>query len=93
MARAKRPTGDLRGVLGLSGPTISGRMSGAYAFKLSELDKIADYLDITTQGILDSAALGESLRANRLDTIPPLPKQTPRDAWAQPPRALRRRRT
>lgn len=91
MARAQRRTGELRQVLGFSGPTISGRMSGAYPFKVAELDKIAEHLGITTQGILDSAALGENLRANRLDAIPPLPTPKPRDAWAQPPGSFRRK--
>lgn len=84
MARARKRTGDLRQVLTLSGPTISGRVSGAYPFKLNELDKIAEYLCITTQGLLDSAVLGESLRDNRLDAIPAFPLPKPQDLWAQP---------
>lgn len=92
MARARKRIGDLQSVLSLSGPTVSGRMSGAYPFTIGELDKIATFLDITTQGILDSAALGEHLRKNRLDTIPPLPTPRPVDAWAQPPGSFRRRR-
>ncbi|WP_367620122.1 hypothetical protein [Microbacterium maritypicum] len=66
-------------------------MSGAYPFTVTELDRIAEHLGITTQGILDSAALGDNLRANRLDAIPPLPAPKPRDAWAQPPGSFRRK--
>lgn len=90
MARARKRSVELTAVLGLSAPTISGRMTGAYPFKLSELDRIAEYLGITTQGILDSAALGEHLRENRLDAIPGFPPPKPRDIWAQPARARRR---
>lgn len=93
MARNRKRTGELREVLGLSGPTVSGRMSGAYPFTLIELDKIATFLGITTQGILDSAAFGEGLRRNRLEGIPPLPGPPERDAWAQPARARARRAT
>lgn len=92
MARAQRRAGELREVLSLSGPTISGRMSGAYPFKVVELDKIAEHLGITTQGILDSAALGETLHRNRLNDVPALPDPPQLDVWAQPARARARRR-
>lgn len=93
MARARKRIGELQAVLSLSGPTVSGRISGAYPFTIAELDRIATFLDITTQGILDSADLGEEMRKNRLDAVRPLPTSRPVDAWAQPPGSFRRRHT
>lgn len=92
MARARKPIGTLKAVLGLSGPTISGRMSGAYPFTIIELDKVAEHLGITTQGILDSASLGELLATDRRPQVPPLSSPRPLNAWAQPPGSFRRRR-
>jgi hypothetical protein len=91
MARAQKRSSELVDVLRLSKPTIWGRMKGAYPFTLAELDKVADFLGITTQGILDSAALGESLRDGGPKSIPSRAVSSDGDAWAQPPGSFRRR--
>lgn len=91
LARANKKPADLVAALGLSRPTIAGRLSGAYAFTMSELDKVAAVLGLTTQDIMLSAALTERFGRDRADEITPLapPKI---DAWAQPPRALVKQR-
>lgn len=89
MARAQKRPSELVEVLGLSRPTVYGRMSGAYPFTVPELDKVARFIGITAQDILDSAALGESFKDARPVAIRPLPMV---DAWAQPPGSHRRRR-
>jgi hypothetical protein len=91
MARAKKKPVELAAALGVSRPTATGRLSGAYAFTIPELDKVAAFLGLTTQDIMLSAALTERFGADRTDEITPrtLPK---RDVWAQPPGSFRRRK-
>lgn len=90
MARARKKSSDLSVALGLSRVTVGGRLSGAYPFTIPELDKVAEFLGLTTQDIMLSAALTERFGAERANEIIPLelPK---RDAWAQPARARARR--
>ncbi|WP_171821936.1 helix-turn-helix domain-containing protein [Microbacterium sp. CGR1] len=90
LARANKKPADLMAALGVSRPTVAGRLSGAYAFTMPELDKVAECLGLTTQDIMLSAALTERFGADRADEITPLapPKA---DAWAQPPGSFRRR--
>lgn len=90
LARAAKKPSELVDVLGLSRPTIYGRMSGAYPFTTAELDKVAAFIGITAQDIMLSAALAERFGTNRSDEIIPLAQPSP-NAWAQPARALRQR--
>lgn len=90
IARANRQRSDLGEVLGISRPTIAGRISGAYPFTMSEVDKIARWLGITAQDIMLSAALPERFGVNRASELEPLMPPR-RDAWAQPARARARR--
>lgn len=89
LARANKKSVELAEVLGLSRQTIYGRMSGVYPFTTTELEKAADFIGITAQDIMLSAALPERFghgRANDLVAVP-----DPRnDAWAQPSRSRRR---
>lgn len=91
IARADKRPRDLVEVLGISRPTVAGRLSGTYPFKLAELDKIARFLDIMVQDIVDSAALGERFKQCRAEPAAPLTEVSPGDTWAQPSRARRRR--
>lgn len=90
LARANKRPADLAAALGVSRPTAAGRLSGAYAFTMPEIDKVAAFLGLTSQDIMLSAALTERFGADRTGEITPLapPK---RDAWAQPPGSFRRR--
>lgn len=91
LARADKKHGDLVEVLGLSRPTIWGRLNGAYEFKRDELAKIGAFLGITAYNIIESAALGERFAG---------PNPNPdaeegvlaRDTWEQPPRSRARHR-
>ncbi|MFJ4175796.1 helix-turn-helix domain-containing protein [Microbacterium sp. NPDC089696] len=90
MARARKKSSDLAVALGLSRVTVGGRLSGAYPFTIPELDKVAEFLGLTTQDIMLSAALTERFGTDRTDEIAPLKHPKP-DAWAQPPSALAKR--
>ncbi len=91
LARANKKPADLLDALGVSRPTVAGRLSGAYPFTIPELDKVAKLLGLTTQDIMLSAALTERFGADRADEITPL-EPPKRDAWAQPPQALVKQR-
>ncbi|CAN7219974.1 helix-turn-helix transcriptional regulator [Microbacterium foliorum] len=89
LARANRKPADLADALGVSRPTVAGRLSGAYPFTIPELDKVAALLGLTTQDIMLSAALTERFGTSRVDAITPLEKPR-QDAWAQPARSRQR---
>lgn len=90
LARANKKPADLAAALGVSRPTAAGRLSGAYAFTMPEIDKVAALLGLTAQDIMLSAALSERFGVNRVSDVEPVvpPAQ---DAWAQPARARARR--
>ncbi|WP_136044232.1 helix-turn-helix domain-containing protein [Microbacterium sp. K41] len=89
LARAKKKPADLADVLGLSRPTIYGRISGAYPFTTAELEQVASFIGITAQDIMLSAALPESFGGGRLSEVAPLSAGRV-EAWAQPPGSSRR---
>lgn len=91
LARANKKPGDLVEVLGVSRPTVAGRLSGAYSFTIAELDKVADFIGLTAQDIMLSAALTERFGSDPSSDIEAI-KLPERDAWAQPPRARARGR-
>lgn len=86
-ARAGKHHSELANVLGVSRPTITGRLSGAYEFKRGELEKIASFLGLTTHNILESAALGQRFAVAET-TSEGQESVHPPGTWAQPPRAL-----
>lgn len=88
LARANKKPSELAGVLGLSRPTIYGRMSGASPFTTAELEKVAAFIGIDAQDIMLSAALPSRFRvgsAGNLAALDPM-----RDVWGQPSRSQRR---
>ena len=92
LARSGRSRGELASAIGISGPTLALRLRGTYPFKREELPKIAHFLGLTVDGLLQSAQLGEKFASSNptfddaLQSLPPL------DDWAQPPGSHRRRR-
>lgn len=90
-ARAGKNHSELAEVLGVSRPTIAGRLSGAYEFKQAELEKIADLLGITPYNIMESAGMGQRFHSETADQSE-VARVFARDAWAQPSRARARRK-
>ncbi|UPL09967.1 helix-turn-helix transcriptional regulator [Microbacterium sufflavum] len=90
-ARAGKNRSELAEALGVSRPTIAGRLSGAYEFKQGELEKIADLLGITPYNIVESACLGQRIHSETADQSE-VARVFNRDAWAQPSRARARRK-
>ncbi|MCK2032634.1 helix-turn-helix domain-containing protein [Microbacterium sp. KSW4-4] len=89
LARANKKPIDLVAVLGLSKPTIYGRMSGAYPFTTAELEQVASFIGITAQDIMLSASLSERFGTDHPLGIVPLSAPRP-DAWSQPRGSFRR---
>ncbi|MCK2025085.1 helix-turn-helix transcriptional regulator [Microbacterium sp. SSW1-47] len=89
-ARAGKNHSELAEALGVSRPTIAGRLSGAYEFKQGELEKISDLLGITPYNIIESAGLGQRFHSETADQSE-VARVFNRDAWAQPSRARARR--
>lgn len=90
MARAGKQAKDLVGVLGLTHPTVSGRLRGTYEFSTEELEKVARFLGITAYNIIESAALGERFKTG-LTPVEQVARVMDPDPWAKPSRATRRR--
>lgn len=90
-ARAGKHHSELAEALGVSRPTITGRLSGAYEFKQAELEKIADLLGITPYNIIESAGLAQRFHSESPDPSE-VARVFDRDVWAQPARARRRSR-
>jgi len=81
---------DLAGALGLSRPTVAGRLNGHTPFTADELDRAAELLGITAYDLIESAALGK--RFGVTTSTPEVARITPpQDAWAQPSRSRSRR--
>ena len=89
IARVGRRRYELADVLGLSRPTVAGRLSGAYEFKRAELEKVAAFIGITLRDLIESAEMGERF-ANPTPGPGPEPESA-RELWAQPARSLNRR--
>lgn len=92
MGRQKKKLYELVEPLGLSWPTVSGRLNGHKPFTLDEIDRIATFLGMTPDDLNASASLGDRLArtsayADEAARITP-PQH---DAWAQPSRARARR--
>lgn len=89
LGRQGKKLTDLTSPLGLSRPTVSGRLNGHTPFTADELDKIASFLGLTAYDLIDSAALGR--RFAEANPTPEVARITPpQDAWAQPSRSKRR---
>lgn len=86
-ARAGKNHSELAQTLGVSRPTIAGRLSGAYEFKQAELEKIADLLGISPYNIIESASMGQRFHSTELSQAE-IDRVFVRDSWAQPPRAV-----
>lgn|GEM_PF-5860099 len=86
-ARAGKNHSELAEALGVSRPTIAGRLSGAYEFKQGELDQIAAVLGITPYNIIESAGLGQRFHSTK-PSQSEVDRAFTRDVWAQPPRAV-----
>lgn len=90
LARAGKKHVDLVEVLGLSRPTIWGRLNGAYEFKRDELEKIGAFLGITSYNLIESAAMGERFATEKPEAIEVA--RVTQDPWVQPPGSFRRRK-
>jgi transcriptional regulator with XRE-family HTH domain len=90
LARRDLRASGLAAVLGMSKPTVSGRLNGAYEFTHHELELVAEYIGIRLPDLLESALMGErfSQAGPAADVIF---EEDPVDDWAQPPRAGKRK--
>lgn len=90
MGRQGKKLNELVAPLGLSWPTISGRLNGHTPFTSEELEQVATFLGITVYDLIDSAALGKRFAdANPMqDEVARI--TPPQDAWGQPSRSKRR---
>ena len=91
LARTGRRPSELREVLGVSRPTIPGRLSGAYAFKPAELEMVDEFLSISVDDIFASAEVSQR-RAAAIAKPVDHASASSSDPWAQPPGSSRRRR-
>lgn len=90
LGRQSKKLTDLTEPLGLSRPTISGRLNGHTPFTADELSKVAEFLGITAYDLIDSAALGRRFAEN--NPTPEVERITPpRDVFAQPARSKKRK--
>lgn len=90
LGRQGKKLTDLTAPLGLSRPTISGRLNGHTPFTADELDKVAGFLGITAYDLIDSAALGKRFSDSTPTHDDAARITPPQDAWAQPSRSKRR---
>lgn len=82
---------ELTKPLGFSYPTVSSRLNGHTTFSLDELEKVAAFLGMTANDLIDSAKLGRRF-ANTTPTDAEVARITPpHDTWEQPARAKSRR--
>jgi transcriptional regulator with XRE-family HTH domain len=58
MGRRRTSQKELGAVLGMSQPTISGRMRGEVVFNLDELEKIATHFDVPITDLLPPTTKG-----------------------------------
>lgn len=91
MGSQKKKLYELAEPLGLSWPTVSGRLNGHKPFNLDEIAKIADFLGVTVDYLHEAAALRD--RSARRSEPTEVARITPpqQDAWAQPSRSRSRR--
>lgn len=87
LGRQGRKLNELTAPLGLSWPTVSGRLNGHTPFTSDELDRVAEFLGMSAYDLVDSAALGRRIKASAPEVARITP---PQDAWAQPARSKRR---
>lgn len=89
LGRQGKRLNELVAPLGLSWPTVSGRLNGHTPFTADELDKAARFLGLTAYDLIDSAALGR--RFSESESGPEVARITPpQDDWAQPARSKKR---
>lgn len=91
MGRQKKKLNELVAPLGLSWPTVSGRLNGHKPFTLDEIAKIADFLGITVEDIHESARLGGRIAESQPHAEAARITPPQRDIWAQPSRSRSRR--
>lgn len=85
MGRRKLALHHLKEPLGLSWPTISGRLNGHTPFTSDEIEAVADFLGMTAFELISSAN-------PRRHTHDEAARITPlRDTWEQPARSKARR--
>lgn len=78
-------------VIGVSRPTASGRLSGAYPFSAVQLEKVAAFLGMSV-GDLYALAVHGARFTDHGEEAASIPSSRPRvDLWEQPARARRRR--
>lgn len=88
MGRRKLPLHKLKEPLGLSWPTISGRLNGHTPFTSDEIDSIATFLGMSAYELISSADPRRSAQpADESVWVAPV-----RDVWEQPARSKARRR-
>lgn len=89
MGRRKLPLYKLAEPLGLSRPTVSGRINGHTPFTSDELDAVARFLGMSTYELISSANPRRTApgAASEPAIIAPV-----RDPWEQPARSQTRRR-
>lgn len=86
MGRRKLPLHKLKEPLGLSWPTISGRLNGHTPFTSDEIDSIATFLGMSAYELISSAD------PRRTAVATDAPVWPVHDAWEQPARSTARRR-
>lgn len=91
MARRGHKLHELVEVVGLSYPTISGRLNSYTSFSIEELNKIASFLGMSLRRLIESAEFGRQTddRGAEGDDLVQIPSSDP---WTQPPGSHRRRR-
>jgi hypothetical protein len=90
MGRQGKKFYELTTPLGFSYPTVSSRLNGHTYFTLDEIEKVAAFLGMTVEDLLDSAKLGR--RFATTDSSPEVARITPpQDTWEQPARSKARR--
>lgn len=90
MGRQGKKFHELTLPLNRSYPTISSRLNGHTPFTLDELEKIAAFLGMTTNDLIESANLGRRIAASSpADEVARI--TPPHDTWEQPARSKKRR--
>lgn len=87
MGRRKLPLYKLTEPLGLTWPTVSGRLNGHTPFTSDELDAVAKFLGMSTYELISSANPRRTTPAEEPAPVAPI-----RDPWEQPVRSKARRR-
>lgn len=84
LGRQGKRRSELAAVLGLSRPTVYGRLNGRTPFTSQELDQVARFLNISAYDLIQSAEM-----SSRFTATSAAPDPVARDPFAQPARAKR----